>query len=229
MKLLVLSFFAGGILMLAGVQLMHKQDVKEERVVYKDKVVFDSSANETLKSYINSNKTQIEKIQKEQGELNASIETLNQRLKNVLDNLALSNEKSIEEQVLVENGETETYSSGRKPFVSEKQLSHYVDAVIENEGWDENTTNKAWEQTHQILETMPGVMLDDMQCAANICRAKFARIDGQMPDIDNIWGNPPFMSEGFTIPQNDGSVILYFTGENSSVDDFREMASLGGG
>ena len=233
MKGLVIGVFCGGILALATVQILIKNtDHAEPQVNYSEFNARDEVANEAMEEYAAFQQKQIEEIKKDQKELTNTLSELNQKLKAALTEIQTLNEitsqslanKQEEQNSDRDEEEGSEHNSHKNAVVSEKQLSQYVDAVIENDGWDENATNMAWEKTHQVLESMPGVLLDDMQCGTNICRATFARVDGEAPDISNIWGKPPFMSEGFTIPQKDGSVLLYFTEEGSSIDEFRSLA-----
>lgn len=230
MKGLVMGVFCGGVLALAVVQVLIKNNEKSmHKIVHHDQSITDSVFSGDLEKYTLMHQQQIEEIKQDQNELKQTLMELNRTIKSVKNDINRLTEKtsiSLAAQEYKEESELDLEKSrNQRKIVTEMQLSQYVDNVIENDGWDEHATNTAWAQTHQVLETMPGVLLDDIQCGTNICRASFARIDGEVPDISNIWGNPPFVSEGFTIPQKDGSVILYFTSEGSSVNDFRALAS----
>ena len=76
---------------------------------------------------------------------------------------------------------------------------------------DRDVTNQAIEQTAQSLSRLPGTYLEDMQCGERFCRATFGNEKGEQPDIQNLFGDPPFVNEGFTVNEANGRVSLYFT------------------
>jgi hypothetical protein len=63
-----------------------------------------------------------------------------------------------------------------------------------------------------------------MQCGESFCRATFAHENGEQPDIQGLFGEPPFVNEGFTIHEPDGRVTLYFTRPGESLEKLRSEA-----
>ena len=91
-------------------------------------------------------------------------------------------------------------------------------------GFDRASTKVATDQAAKSLAKVPGVKLEDMQCGKGFCRATFAHKSGERPDIGELLGEPPFVSEGFTIEEPDGSVVFYFTGPGESLKKLRREA-----
>jgi hypothetical protein len=69
------------------------------------------------------------------------------------------------------------------------------------------------------------MQLLDMLCSQKFCRASFAREDGEVPDIGNLLGTPPFVNEGFTINNPDGTATVYFTETGTSLSDLQNEVS----
>ena len=61
-----------------------------------------------------------------------------------------------------------------------------------------------------------------MQCGDSFCRATFTHLGGEVPDIGVLFGEPPFVTEGFTVERPDGRVMLYFTQPGESLEQFRD-------
>lgn len=119
--------------------------------------------------------------------------------------------------------------SGR---MSETNLGHWMNETLSAEPyWDLEWTEQAREQTLESLAEVPDVNLEDMQCREDFCRATFADENGEKPAIQELFGEPPFLTEGFTIDEADGRVSVYFTRPGVSLGELRsealEAAQLG--
>lgn len=113
-----------------------------------------------------------------------------------------------------------TVEPGMKNIVSDGELGDYIDQSIAS-GLDELQSNTAWNETQSLLVDMPGVILNDMHCNTEFCSARFSSENGNPPDLDSLWGNPPYMYGGMSEIQQDGSVLLYFAGEGVSLEETR--------
>lgn len=108
--------------------------------------------------------------------------------------------------------------------ISENDLGEWIDESLGVGYWDEQATAIATEQVATALVKVPGVELQGMQCMEGVCRARFAQQGGTTPAIGELFGEPPFVNEGFTVEEADGSVSLYFTGAGVSLDQLRSEA-----
>lgn len=111
--------------------------------------------------------------------------------------------------------------------LTDENLGKYMDSAINDQGWDEEISEDTYELARGVVDNISNLVVDSMKCIDSYCQAKFFSEDGKNPSLDDIWGHPPFMNEGFTVPQEDGSILLYFTQENSekSISDIRGIAS----
>lgn len=85
-------------------------------------------------------------------------------------------------------------------------------------------TAQATEQAVISTGKTPGINLEDMQCDQRFCRAAFTNTNGRVPDVQPLLGEPPFVTEGFTIIEPDGRVVLYFTQPGVSLAALRNEA-----
>jgi hypothetical protein len=60
-----------------------------------------------------------------------------------------------------------------------------------------------------------------MQCDEKFCRAIFTKTNGKEPDIQALYGEPPFLTEGFTLNDADGRISLYFTQPGVTLAELR--------
>ena len=106
--------------------------------------------------------------------------------------------------------------------VNELELGQWMDETLRTGNWDREATELAIEEVEKRLANLPGVNLEDMQCSSEgFCRATFTHENGKRPNIQNLFGAPPFVNAGFTIHEADGSVSLYSTESGISLEDFR--------
>ena len=108
--------------------------------------------------------------------------------------------------------------------VSEIDLGRWMDEILRVEYVKQDSTELATEQVLNSLEKVPGVLLEAMQCGESFCRAIFAHENGGQPDVDDLFGAPPFEGESFTVNDPDGRVTLYFTSTGGSLDALRSEA-----
>lgn len=60
-----------------------------------------------------------------------------------------------------------------------------------------------------------------MQCEQRFCCATFFAEHGEAPRVEELFGEPPFMTEMFTIPGANGRVLVYFTQPGVTLEDIR--------
>ncbi len=93
---------------------------------------------------------------------------------------------------------------------------------VGNVNW--GATDSAINQAATSLEQAPGLILEDMKCSEAFCRATLASETGERPTLQDLYGRPPFVNEGFTIDEPDGRVTVYFTPPEVSLEDLRAEA-----
>lgn len=108
--------------------------------------------------------------------------------------------------------------------ISEKELSRRLDETFRVGTGDAHLTAQATEQATISVGKTPGINLENMQCDQRFCRATFTNTNGREPDIQSLYGEPPFLTEGFTISEPDGRVLLYFTQPGVSLTALRTEA-----
>lgn len=149
-----------------------------------------------------------------------SIQTLDDDMQSQISNILMDQENL--------NGRAMDYHANKKGPISESALGDYIDQALDNQSlaYDEpnDQAHEAIAQTQALMTQLPGVTLNNMQCGSGYCRAAFARIDGETPKLDSLWGQPPFINQIVEVPQDDGSVLLYFTEAGVSMDDIRAEA-----
>lgn len=110
--------------------------------------------------------------------------------------------------------------------LDERQLSQWMEHSMAMDYQDLDASDRATQQALDSLNQVGELALNDLRCGEGFCRAAFAALDpGSSPDVGNIMGYPPFVNEGFTMAQSDGTVVLYFTQEGISFDELRGRAS----
>lgn len=106
--------------------------------------------------------------------------------------------------------------------MTEADVGRWMDESLEFEYLNMEATEWAKAVALDSMVNAPGVELRDMQCGDGFCRAQFSSLEADKPaEIGELFGYPPFMTEGFTLVKADGSVLLYFTEEGVSIDDLR--------
>jgi hypothetical protein len=116
-------------------------------------------------------------------------------------------------------------STDIKP-ASELRLGEHIDQNLEEAAFESEQTLAARAQTQSLMDKLPGVILNDFRCGKGVCRAAFTRVDGDKPNLETLWGEPPFVNQIIEVPQDDGGTILYFTERDVSMDDIRDKLSL---
>jgi phage-related tail protein len=105
--------------------------------------------------------------------------------------------------------------------VTEKELSYWVETsfIIDP---NPTVTSQAAEEAEQSLQNFPGIYLNKMQCSDRFCRASLSHVNGENIAAEDMFGQPPFLTDGFTITKQDGTVLFYFSQPGESILDLRE-------
>jgi hypothetical protein len=122
-----------------------------------------------------------------------------------------------------------TVESGKPKRLSEGDLAAWMRSELGAAGYDPSRTREAEQQIEQSLSALPGVELDDAECGARFCRCTLSRADGERPEVDELFGAPPFVNQAFTIFEADGSVSIFFTSRGVSIDQLRLEAKAARG
>lgn len=187
----------------------------------------DKLTNE-LHRYQMMNQAQIQQTQVEQARTKETLAALTDRLGSMEATLNTSRKHTIESNNFEErsaNDEVEENdeNNSRGKF-SEADLGNWIDNTLLVDSIDATLTAQATEQAATSLGKMPEINLENMQCNDRLCRATFTNSNGKKTDIQHIFGEPPFLTEGFTVNEADGRVSLYFTQPGVSMSELREEA-----
>jgi hypothetical protein len=165
-------------------------------------------------------------IQKLQEVQTDSLEIRNQLvdLQNRLEGLEGINVMSDSEQTNPEAG-TDIHGNNLM-HVTEKELGHWVEETFVD-GFDPTATSQAMAEAEQSLENFPGVYLNDMQCSDRFCRATLSHADANKIAAEDMFGQPPFVTDGFTMIEPDGSLLFYFSQPGESIKELREELLVG--
>ena len=119
------------------------------------------------------------------------------------------------------NEEYSAYKAPKPAQVTDEDIGYFIDESLYAGYQNDGLTSLAADQVVANLDKVPGVSLDDMQCADRFCRATFSHVNGEQPEVHGLFGEPPFVNEGFTIVQPDGRVALYFNQPGESLSELR--------
>ena len=82
-------------------------------------------------------------------------------------------------------------------------------------------TELAKEETKTSFGSNPSVIVEEILCTEDVCRATLLREGGESLMFEDFVGYPPFTTDGFTVNQPDGRVLLYFTQPGVTIDEIR--------
>lgn len=121
-----------------------------------------------------------------------------------------------------ENGDP-TYRNSME--VSEDYVASWIDETLLAGKVSSDLTEAVKEEAKKSFGPTSSVLLEDMRCTADICRATLTREDGTQPAIEDFLGHHPFTADGFTVNGPDGRIVLYFSQPGVSLDEIRSEAS----
>jgi hypothetical protein len=197
--------------------------------------VVDSSANnlrtslldvlEELRLYRVDGQSQFETAMDGQAKLGEELRRISERLELLEQSSeqgAVHAASSANELPLasLEDADTSAVSQALDARVTESDLGAWMSRSLDVGYQDDQETSLAAEQAHlTVAKKLANTSLDDIQCETRFCRAVFSAFDGSVPEIREVFGEPPFMTQGFTLNEPDGRVVLYFTRPGVSIAD----------
>jgi len=128
-------------------------------------------------------------------------------------------------QELAQEANNDEQESSDSNKINERAMGRWMDDILSSGYLDDAATFIAADQVERGVVNTPGMQLLDMLCTEKFCRASFAREDGELPDIGSLLGSPPFVNEGFTVNNPDGTVTVYFTDTGISLSELQNEAS----
>jgi hypothetical protein len=123
-----------------------------------------------------------------------------------------------------ENKKIDISENKRKPELSEQNFAKWLNESLTLGFIDNADTIRATDEARQNLAKIPEINLETMKCSDLICKATFSYELGARSAIQNVFGEPPFMTEGFTVDEPDGTVSLYFVKPGESIENLRKEA-----
>jgi hypothetical protein len=182
----------------------------------------------TLRRFQETNQEQLQQAELQQARLSKMLADLDTRLRSVETRAGEQTKHAGASDSAEQGTDTAVPNSGAgKPEsaqVSEADFGHWMDETLRVGYFDRDATELAIEQAGKSVVKLPGVKLEDMQCGERFCRATFAHENGEPPAIQDLFGEPPFVTDGFTINEADGRVSLYFARPGESLEEFRSEA-----
>jgi len=145
-----------------------------------------------------------------------------------LDSLETNSEQLMSKTVKQDNSEisdTNQVNLSKKTkavTMIEADLGSWMDTSLTQA--DATATSLAFEQAAVTISDNSALDLDGMECAERFCRATVTLKSDDPDAVRNLFGHPPFMTEGFTIHDADGRVQVYFTQPGVSLRDLRGEA-----
>ena len=182
---------------------------------------------QVILEYQQGSQLQWQQLADQQAQISKTLETLQVDVTRVQKDLAKQDERiaDIAQQDLASASQGPAQAdSGNE--ITEKHMRQYIDETVEHFNTSPAKTEQAMQSTQEVLADLPGVALDDMKCTDQFCRAQFQSADGSRPDLSQLWGQGPFVNQGFTVEQEDGSVLVYFTDANTSLEDIRSNITV---
>lgn len=187
-----------------------------------DKLVQD------FEHYQLTNQIQFQRAQQEQARMSAELAALTARLGSVETSNSVPRTNVVGRDNVEQSTDPVDLNDGAgKPEsrkVSEADLGHWIDETFRVGSGDAHLTAQATEQAAMSIRKLSNINLDDMQCDERFCRATFTKTNGKEPDIQALYGEPPFLTEGFTLYEADGRISLYFTQPGVTLAELRGEA-----
>jgi|GEM_PF-1981106 len=190
-----------------------------------------------LQRYQAFSQEQLEQNQSQQARIDKKLSSLDSRMRSVetvasrheqdMNALAWDSASPIDDrlgQTVADEDLVDDTETTQPPKISEGELSLWMDELLSGDHLDESAATLNVQQVEESLLNLPDVYLDDMKCGEGFCRATFASGQDKQPEIGALFGQPPFLSEGFTVDLSDGRVALYFAGPGETLEGFRGEA-----
>jgi hypothetical protein len=181
-----------------------------------------------LRRFQQTNQEQLQRAELQQARLSKMLADLDTRLRSVETRAGEQTTHAGASDSAEQGTDTAVPNSGAgKPEsakISEADFGHWMEETLRVGYFDRDATELAIEQAGKSVAKVPGLKLEDMQCGERFCRATFAHENGEPPAIQDLFGEPPFVTDGFTINEADGRVSLYFARPGEPLEELRSEA-----
>ncbi|MDQ3775495.1 MAG: hypothetical protein M3461_14665 [Pseudomonadota bacterium] len=181
-----------------------------------------------LRRFEQTNQEQLQRAEQQQTGLKRGLADLDTRLRSVEARAGEQITHAVTSDSAEQGTDTAVPNSGagkaESAEISEADFGHWVDETLRVGYFDRDATELATEQAGKSVAKVPGVKLEDMQCGERLCRATFAHENGELPAIQDLLGQPPFVTDGFTINEAGARVSLYFARPGESLEELRNEA-----
>lgn len=178
-----------------------------------------------LAAYYSTNNKQIQQALSQQKHVNKKLLSLSQRIEAIQiinDNIAKIAQSNISINEGKEKNIAHTRVEATKPEeLTESDLGQWIDNTIELGNVDENLSALANEQALLTVADLSSVNLDELSCGEKVCRAILTHEPGEREAVHDLFGKPPFDNEGFTVEEEDGRVLVYFTQPGVTMKELR--------
>ena len=187
----------------------------------------DKALIEFLQQTQDQNQQHLQQVLSSQKQILATVNSMQQRLDQVESKVDAvpSHQTELHAGSEASDSNGVAVAENNATNITEAEFGQWMEDSIEFDYQDPEATQWAKAQALDSLANAPGVALDDMRCGDGFCRAAFSPMEqGKTAEISGLFGHPPFVNEGFSVLQNDGRVLLYFSEEGVSMEDLRSQA-----
>ena len=184
-----------------------KETITENQQAYREQIEAEKVRANSLLSKLESRVVSLE-----------SVDTVGKAITNP--------EESVAEGPVTEVWAAEPATTNIEERVTDKALWNWIDNSFELGYVDETLTARAAEQAVSSLLDTPDVSMQELKCTERVCRATFNHERGKGRAVLDVFGHPPFMTEGMTVPIDNDHVAVYFTQPGISFDELRTEVDL---
>jgi hypothetical protein len=154
-----------------------------------------------LKRYQQINQEQLKQAKTEQDRLFDQVIALDTRLRTLevdagYDSTSFKGKERIDE----------TAEQG----MIDPDITQWMDEALQLGDYDRESSKVVMAIAEKLLIKNQQVNLQDIQCGKQFCRATFRPEKRNKEAVSDLFGKPPFLKDGFTVEDTDGTVALYF-------------------
>lgn len=107
---------------------------------------------------------------------------------------------------------------------SETDFAQWMEDSLASDARDQGITDVVNAEAVATLAQVPEVQMAELECSSRFCRAMLVGQEGNEPPVKKLFKLPPFATSGFSMPDEDGKVALYFTRPGEELDALRNEA-----
>lgn len=107
---------------------------------------------------------------------------------------------------------------------SEADFAQWMEDSLASAARDQAVTDSVNAEATATLAQLPEVHMAGLECSTRFCRATLEGEEGSEPPVKKLFKLPPFATSGFTMPDADGRIALYFTRPGQEIDSLRDEA-----